>query len=182
MQKMVKRQKSIDEQIPLLHLMATYIGYLILSIFGHCRDYIGIRFSRSKYKHLSCIDGYAPLTNDFESFYTRRFYKRLRDCWNRPTTGVPSRTVTVLERESRDYNDTFQLTGRSLDLINLSSYNYLGFSDTHSPCSDDVEECLEKYGISVSSTRCENGNLDIHCRLEKMIASFLHKEDAIISK
>ena len=175
-------KKSIDDKIPLLHLMATYIGYLILSAFGHIRDYFGLKFSPAKFRHLSSTEGYVPLTNDFESFYTRRFYKRLRDCWNRPTTGVPSRTVTVLERTSLDCNETFQLTGKQEELINLSSYNYLGFSDTHSPCSDDVEECIDKYGISVFSTRIENGNLDIHRKLERMIAEFLGQEDAIISK
>ena len=173
---------NIDEQIPFLHLMSTYIGYLILTVFAHLRDYIGIRCNPSKYRHLSSCNGYAPLTSDFESFYTRRFYKRLRDCWNRPTTGVPTRTITVLERVSTDYNETFQLTGNRNELINLSSYNYLGFSDTHSPCSDDVDQCLDKYGICVYSTRIENGNLDIHRRLEQLTAEFLGSEDAIISK
>lgn len=162
--------------------MSTYIGYLILTLFGHARDYFGTRFNPAKYRHLSNLNGYAPLTSDFESFYTRRFYKRLRDCWNRPTTGVPTRTVAVLERSSSDYNDTFQLTGNQDELINLSSYNYLGFSDTHSPCTEDVERCLEQYGICVYSSRIENGNLDIHRKLEKMTAEFLGKEDAIISK
>jgi serine palmitoyltransferase len=50
----------------------------------------------------------APLTSDFESFYTRRMYTRIRDCWNRPTSGVPGREVTVLERTSADYNKTFK--------------------------------------------------------------------------
>jgi len=45
--------------------------------------------------------GYAPLFSDFDSFYTRRLYQRIRDCWNRPITGVPGRHITVLERESK---------------------------------------------------------------------------------
>eukprot|EP00757_Euglenozoa_sp_SAG-D1_P002849 gene2848-13621_t len=28
--------------------------------------------------------GYAPLVRDFDDFYTRRLYTRIRDCWNRP--------------------------------------------------------------------------------------------------
>lgn len=79
--------------------------------------------------------GYAPLVSDFDSFYTRRLYMRIRyvclkfhhhlfvicgdadlwdvsynysDCWNRPITGVASRTVKVLERASEDFNKTFR--------------------------------------------------------------------------
>jgi serine palmitoyltransferase len=37
-------------------------------------------------------DGYAPLTHDFESFYERRLYKRIHDCWNRPVNSCPGTT------------------------------------------------------------------------------------------
>lgn len=46
--------------------------------------------------------GYAPLTSDFEAFFTRRLYGRVRDCWNRPTTGVPGDWITVLDRVADD--------------------------------------------------------------------------------
>lgn len=43
--------------------------------------------------------GYAPLTSDFEAFYTRRMYSRIEDCWNRPITGTPGAWLDVLERK-----------------------------------------------------------------------------------
>jgi 7-keto-8-aminopelargonate synthetase-like enzyme len=87
----------------------------------------------------SVWQGYAPLFSDFDSFYTRRLYTRIRDCWNRPITGVPGRTITVLERESSDYNVSFKLTGTQKTMINFASYNYLGFAQNEGPCADAVE-------------------------------------------
>ena len=57
-----------------------------------------------------------PLYADFESFYTRNMYRRIRDCWNRPITGVPGGYFDVLERESKDYNWTFKCVGKLLTL------------------------------------------------------------------
>jgi serine palmitoyltransferase len=56
----------------------------------------------------------APINTDFESIYTRRMYYRIRDCFNRPVTGVPGREITVLERSSKDNNHTFQYTTECL--------------------------------------------------------------------
>jgi serine palmitoyltransferase len=33
--------------------------------------------------------GYAPLLQDWENFFTRRIYHRIQDCWNRPIAGPP---------------------------------------------------------------------------------------------
>lgn len=46
------------------------------------------------------------------------------DCWNRPITGVASRSVKLLDRTSDDYNKTFKLTGTVTEAINFASYNY----------------------------------------------------------
>jgi hypothetical protein len=96
------------EEAPLFVLFTTYLGYLVLIIFGHIRDFFGKILKRHQYSHLKAAKGYAPLTSDFESFYTRRLYTRIRDCWNRPITGVPGRTVTLLERVSDDFNKSFR--------------------------------------------------------------------------
>lgn len=175
-----RKPKNLIDEVPLGHLIRTYLVYIVLLAFGHVRDWVESRLFKKKFLHLRTQNGYAPLTNDFDSFYTRRLYRRLRDCWNRPTTGVASRTVTVLERSSSDYNETFEFTGNKHELINLSSYNYLGFSQTHGTCATEVARSLDRYGICVFSTRCENGNLDIHEELESLTARFLGKEASII--
>ena len=51
---------------------------------------------------------------------------------------MPGRTINVLERESKDYNVTFKLTGTTKEMINFASYNYLGFAQNEGPCADAV--------------------------------------------
>ncbi|KAK4510188.1 uncharacterized protein ATC70_006360 [Mucor velutinosus] len=168
------------EAAPLFVLVSTYLNYFVLILFGHVRDIMGKMFKRKEYAHLRTNEGYAPLVSDFDSFYTRRMYIRIRDCWNRPTTAVPGRKITILERESKDFNMTFRLTGRKLEATNFSSYNYLGFAQNEGYCADQVEECVREYGTSSASTRLEAGTLDIHRNLERKVAKFVGKEDSII--
>ncbi|RUS18581.1 pyridoxal phosphate-dependent transferase, partial [Endogone sp. FLAS-F59071] len=168
------------EAAPLFTLVSTYLNYFVLILFGHLRDNLGKVFKRKEYAHLRTSKGYAPLVSDFDSFYTRRLYIRIRDCWNRPISGVPSRTINLLERESKDYNKTFRLTGTTREVINLSSYNYLGFAQSQGPCADAVEVTARKYGVGIASPRAEVGTLDIHLELEQLVARFLGKEEAMV--
>jgi serine palmitoyltransferase len=66
------------EAAPLFVLVSTYLNYFILIIFGHLRDILGKVFKQKKYAHLRMNEGYAPLVSDFDSFYTRRMYMRIR--------------------------------------------------------------------------------------------------------
>eukprot|EP00158_Paraphelidium_tribonemae_P007255 Partr_v1_DN28169_c1_g1_i1_m54952 putative Serine palmitoyl-transferase len=168
------------EEAPLAVLVSTYLGYLVLIVFGHVRDFFGSLFKRAQYAHLKVINGYAPLTSDFESFYTRRLYTRIRDCWNRPITGVPGRHVDLLERDSTDYNRSLKLTGSVRRVLNLSSYNYLGFAQNAGYCADAVEKSTISAHVGVGSARLEAGTLDIHEKVESLVAKFLSKEDAIV--
>ena len=43
------------------------------------------------------------------------------------------------------------------DVINMGSYNYLGFAENTGACADAAIEATHKYGLGVSSTRCEMG-------------------------
>lgn len=43
------------------------------------------------------------------------------------------------------------------DVINLGSYNYLGFAENTGPCADSAAEVTMKYGVGVASTRQEIG-------------------------
>ena len=81
----------------------------------------------------------------------------IRDCFNRPITGVASRTVKLLDRVSADFNRTFRLTGTTTEALNFASYNYLGFSDNSGPCADAVEQATLDLGITASSSRAEAG-------------------------
>ena len=120
------------------------------------------------------------MNSDFESFYTRRMYYRIRDNWNRPITGCPGRTLNLLERESKDYNKTFRLTGGVRECLNLGSYNYLGFAQTDGACALETKETIAKYGVSTCGPRAEAATLDLHRKLEREVARFVGKEDAIV--
>ncbi|KAL1922280.1 uncharacterized protein VTP21DRAFT_9819 [Calcarisporiella thermophila] len=168
------------EDPPMYIYVSVYLNYLLLIIFGHLRDIFGKRFRKKKYQHLRMQNGYAPLTSDFESFYIRRLYLRVRDCYNRPIRGVPGRTCQLLDRTSSDYNVTFQYPGTTTEVLNLGSYNYLGFAQAEGPCADAVEEAVRENGIASSSPRLETGTSDMHRELEELTARFLGKEDAIV--
>ncbi|KAI9275500.1 pyridoxal phosphate-dependent transferase [Phascolomyces articulosus] len=168
------------ENAPLVTLVLTYLNWFILILLGHLRDILGKTFKRGKYRHLQVNEGYAPLVSDFDSFYTRRLYMRVRDCWNRPITGVASRTVQLLGRTTKDYNKTFQLTGQISECLNFASYNYLGFAQKTGPCAEAVEQATMERGLVSGSPRAEAGSVDMHVQLEHLVANFVGKEATMI--
>ena len=85
----LRKFNSEAEQCPYSTSVATYLSYFLLVVYGRVRDFLGKLLCPEDYKQLKVHNGYAPLTNDFESLYTRRLYRRIRDCWHRPITGVP---------------------------------------------------------------------------------------------
>lgn len=169
----------LDEP-PYFYLLTTYISYLILIIFGHVRDFFGMRFKADNYRHLKARNGYAALNSDFDNFYVRRLKMRINDCFNRPTTGVPGRYINVLDRTSDDGNYHFQMTGTTTETLNMSSYNYLGFAQSEGPCADFVEEKVRKYGLCSSSSRGDVGTSDLAVECEDLIADFVGKESAMV--
>ena len=169
----------LDEP-PYYYLLTTYISYLILIIFGHVRDFFGKRFRQEHYRHLQARNGYAPLNNDFDNFYVRRLKMRINDCFNRPTTGVPGRYITLIDRESDDYNLHFRHTGTTTETLNMSSYNYLGFAQSEGPCADAVEETVKKHGMSLASPRADAGTSDLHMEVEDLVAKFVGKPSSMV--
>ncbi|KAK7152798.1 hypothetical protein R3I93_010886 [Phoxinus phoxinus] len=170
------------EETPMLVAVLTYMGYGILTIFGYLRDFMRewkiekchIAREREEQKD------FVPLYQDFENFYTRNLYMRIRDSWNRPICGVPGAKFDLVERSSKDYNWTFEYTGRVVkNVINLGSYNYLGFAENTGSCATAAGDVTVKFGVGVASTRQEMGNLDRHEELEKLVASFLGVESAM---
>ncbi|KAM6965540.1 serine palmitoyltransferase 2b [Aplochiton taeniatus] len=170
------------EETPLLVAVLTYMGYGILTVFGYLRDFLRdwkierchVARERDEQKD------FVPLYQDFENFYTRNLYMRIRDNWNRPICSVPGAKMDLVERVSHDYNWTFQHTGKVVkDVINMGSYNYLGFAENVGTCADAATEATRKYGVGVASTRREMGNLNIHEELEQLVATFLGVESSM---
>lgn len=86
-----------------------------------------------------------------------------------------------MERVSKDNNCTFELTSNRINCLNMGSYNYLGFADDwNATCKNDVLASLEKWPISMCSSRSELGSVSIHEELENVVANFVGKEAAIV--
>ncbi|CAL1268714.1 unnamed protein product [Larinioides sclopetarius] len=176
-----KELKEEFEEAPYLIVLTIYLCYAVLMVFGYLRDFMRKSGLEKNFMAKEANrEGYVPLYQSFESFYTRNVYIRIRDCLNMPICSVPGALMKMRERISNDYNVTFKLTDNSFDVINMGSYNYLGFAENKGKCIDIVEKSVYKYGTATCSTRLELGNLDIHVELEKQVAEFLGVEDSII--
>jgi serine palmitoyltransferase len=105
----------------------------------------------------------------------------MTDCLCQPVTGVPGRTIVILDRHSTDNNYTQICTGGKTRALNISSYNYLGFSQGHGGCSDAVKESIRQCGVSTCGTRLESGSSELHVSAETLVARFVGTEDALIS-
>ncbi|XP_066478549.1 serine palmitoyltransferase 3 [Tiliqua scincoides] len=174
--------KESFEQAPLYVAVLTVLGFALATFFGYVRDLfricglenIIIAGEREEQKD------FVPLYQDFEHFYTRNLYVRVRDNWNRPICSVPGPQFDLMERVSDDYNVTFRFTGRKIkNVINMGSYNYLGFAEVEPTAAKVVGAVLRKYGTGVCSTRQEMGNLDKLEELENLVAQFLGVEAAM---
>jgi 8-amino-7-oxononanoate synthase len=73
--------------------------------------------------------------------------------------------------------DTTWIDGRQL--INFSSYNYLGMSGDP-VVSQAAKQAINTYGTSVSASRLVSGEKPLHRQLETALADFLGTQDAIV--
>ncbi|KAJ2781749.1 serine palmitoyltransferase component [Coemansia interrupta] len=168
------------DTVPTFILVTTYLSYLMLIVFAHLRDFFGKLRHPEEYVQLREQNGWAPMVSDFESLWTRRLYGRIRDCFNRPITGVAGGHVNLLERVSHDFNKSFEFTGRVRNVLNLASYNYLGFAQSEGPCADKVEAAMREHGLTQASTRAEAGCSQLLVETEEMVARFVGTEAALI--
>ena len=69
--------------------------------------------------------------------------------------------------------------GVKRDVINLTSYNYLGLS-THPEVATAAKEALDKYGMSASGAPLLSGTFDLHVEFARRLAEFKQQEDCIL--
>lgn len=65
------------------------------------------------------------------------------------------------------------------ELINFSSYNYIGMSGDPT-VTKVAQEAIQRYGSSVSASRVISGEIPLHRELEREIADLLGVEDSIV--
>ncbi|MDQ2918585.1 MAG: aminotransferase class I/II-fold pyridoxal phosphate-dependent enzyme, partial [Verrucomicrobiota bacterium] len=80
---------------------------------------------------------------------------------------------------SADARTTIEYDGRPQPVINLCSYNYLGLANRPEVIRA-ATEALTKYGIGACGSPTLSGMTDLHRKLERAVADFLGREDAIL--
>lgn len=167
----LEHQKSDSNQIPLYNRITTLISFGILIITGLLRDLFGKWLYPAHYQTLTTHNGYAPLSPGFDNFYLRRLHARMEDCFERVTSGVPGRHITLVDGAN----------GLPTTTLNLSSYNYLGFAESEGPCASLVAASIQTCGIASASSRAEVGTHNLHVEVEALVASYVGKEDCMVS-
>lgn len=166
-----------------------------LEILGSLEDHFGGRFPEAILpeletcrqvieaveKHLGDArqtDRQAPETveiaEDYYRFDKMADYVKLRQNLDMLDAANMNPFFAVHERVT---NDTTQINGR--ELINFSSYNYLGMSGDPE-VGQAAKEAIDRYGTSVSASRLVSGEKKLHRDLERAIADFIGAEDSIV--
>jgi serine palmitoyltransferase len=155
----------------------TIVNYAVVLVWAYIRE--SCRWIVPD-PELQPPEGYAKLTSGESDFFSRRFYRRIRDCWNRPINTRASRVIGVMERESKDYNKTFQYTGKTIPAINFASYNYLGFAEDLASVTEDNIAAIQRFGTGACIAPEEGGRTTALRDLEEETAEFLGKEAAVV--
>lgn len=84
-----------------------YVNLLCCIVSPLC-DTLALAYCEAVDDASLCSQAFIPLYQDFENFYTRNLYMRVRDNWNRPICSLPGPVFDLMERVSNDYNWTFR--------------------------------------------------------------------------
>src|SRR5438270_4715604 len=104
--------------------------------------------------------------------------QRLRELLRPQLEDLKARGLYKRERQLQSpQGSAIRVAGR--EVINFCANNYLGLAN-HPDIVAAAQEGLAEYGYGMASVRFICGTQDQHRRLEKAIASFLKKDDAIL--
>src|SRR5881394_3296242 len=80
---------------------------------------------------------------------------------------------------SAEARTTINYEGRPRSVINLCSYNYLGLANRPEVIAA-ARDALAKYGVGACGSPLLSGMTDLHRQLERRVAGFLGREDAML--
>jgi serine palmitoyltransferase len=151
--------------VPYVAALSTYFGYAVLIVYGYLRDFVGRTLLR---RGVGAAAGgrRAPLLVDFDDFYTRRLYLRIADCWGRPIASPAGAWVRLLEGGRR--------------VLNLGSYNYLGFGEVAGGVDACVVDALDGYGVGTCDAAGNAGTAEVVVELERTVAEYVGKPAALV--
>ncbi|CAG0921823.1 unnamed protein product [Notodromas monacha] len=124
-------------------------------------------------------EGYAPIRDHHTRLFQFTLFNRISDLFARPINTLPADTFRVIHRPQNPFSDHVEKLPDGLS-INMASYNYLGFSTNTGPIPDAVKDTIKRNGLTFGSNSRELGTWQLHRVLEKMVAKFVGKEDAIL--
>jgi glycine C-acetyltransferase len=78
-----------------------------------------------------------------------------------------------------DARTTINYDGKQHSVINLCSYNYLGLAN-HPEVIAAAHEALKTHGLGACGAPILSGMTDLHRELERRVAKFLGREDAML--
>eukprot|EP00009_Paramoeba_aestuarina_P000343 CAMPEP_0201513828 /NCGR_PEP_ID=MMETSP0161_2-20130828/5804_1 /ASSEMBLY_ACC=CAM_ASM_000251 /TAXON_ID=180227 /ORGANISM="Neoparamoeba aestuarina, Strain SoJaBio B1-5/56/2" /LENGTH=499 /DNA_ID=CAMNT_0047910195 /DNA_START=163 /DNA_END=1662 /DNA_ORIENTATION=- len=175
-----------DVEMNILTRFSVFLMYAILVVYGYMSEMLDNIMGRSTTEAIQ-KEGYAPALSRIETFFVRRLYARMCNCFNRPIASNPGAYVDVIDRDrlgngegERVFSRRFALTDRKIKCMNLASYNYLGFSENEGPVNDSVVKAVGETGLSQCGARFTSGNLSLHAQLEEAVARFTGKEAALV--
>src|SRR5437763_13534835 len=78
-----------------------------------------------------------------------------------------------------DARTTISYNGKPRSVINLCSYNYLGLAN-HPEVIVAAQEALKTHGLGACGSPMLSGMTDLHRELERRVAEYLNREDAML--
>lgn len=106
---------------------------------------------------------------DFEEWFKDPDVQAGFSFFEQQLLAAPQATTKILSK----------LDGKKREIINMTSYNYLGLS-TH---PEVIKACIagvKKYGMGASGAPLLSGTFDLHTKFAKMLADFKEKEDCLL--
>jgi serine palmitoyltransferase len=184
--KVDKTRNADDIHLSVSTRLHAYIGYALLTVLGVIREAVWTVSLKKNSHHKEAWNSIW-----WKEFFTQHMYRRIEECWGRPIASAPTSEVKVCIRERPNSGFLgqllhgflpFRLTGEQRKCINMASYNYLGFGGVDKECTPACVEAIKKYGPSFGTQRANytDGSSQVHLDLEKEVAQFLGKEDAIV--
>ena len=98
-------------------------------------------------------------------------------CYTEPQKAQAARIYPYFRKIESDQDTVVTIDGRKV--LMFGSNSYLGLTN-HPEVKAAAIAAVEKYGTGCAGSRFLNGTLDTHIALEKALAEFAGKEDAII--
>ena len=119
-------------------------------------------YDYSSFYYSSSDDVFAilePYTEWYDNAQLRGYY-----LYGQPMSSRPMTRVELQEK----------LEQRRLNLLNLSSYNYLGLS-YRPEVIEAAKKALDRYGMGAAGSPVLSGTMDVHLELERELAAFKNK-------